>query len=202
LAATGAGAEAAFNRELRGGVADVVDSHFFELIGQGLTPQTASAASDADLQAMLDVVNTTGSGKLYWAMRPAMANRMSTMLTAGNIQAFPTMTPVGGTLAGLPAVVSTQVPAVSGSPVSNSLWLIDASGIAADSTEIEVRMSRQAAVQMDTAPTGDAVNPVGLGSTTLVSLWQQNLTAILAEVRFAALRYRANAVAVLEGVAW
>jgi Phage capsid family len=198
----GPASEAAFGRELRGAVADTVDAEFFNIIGQNITPTAATANADADLQNVLDDVNTTASGRLYWAMVPSMANRLSTMLTAGNVPMFPTMTPTGGTLAGLPALISTQVPAAAGSPVANSLWLINAEGIAADAADIEVRMSREAVVEMEDAPAGDAVMAEGLGTTSLVSLWQQNLAAILAEVRFAAFRYRSNAVAAIEGIVW
>ena len=182
LAATGPSSEATFNRMLRGGVAEVVDQEFFAIIGQNLTPRAATANPLDDIETLLDDVNTTGAGALYWAMAPTTANAMSAHLATNGNRMFPEMTPVGGALLGLPALVSTAVPA-AGSPATNTLWLIDASGIAGDTTEVEVRMSRQALVQMEDNPTGDAVWAVPLGTTRLVSTWQENLVAIEAEVR-------------------
>jgi hypothetical protein len=199
LEAAGPAAEALFGRELRGAVADVVDREFFSIIGQGITPQTATANPLTDLQTLLDLVNATSGGRLYWLMSPKTANIVATQLTAGNALMFPNMTPTGGTLVGLPVVVSTQLPAAAGSPVTNSLWLIDGTGIAADAEGVEVEMSRESTVQMEDAPTQDAV--AGTGST-VVSLWQTNSVGLLAKVYFAALRLRTNAVAVLEGIAW
>ena len=188
LAAAGPSSEAAFNRMLRGGVAEVVDQEFFGIIGQNLSPHTATAAPLDDLEGLLDDVNTTGAGALYWAMSPTTANAMAAHLATNGNRLFPEMTPVGGSILGLPALVSTAVPAAPGSPAPNTLWLIDASGIAGDTTEVEVRMSREAVVEMADNPTGDAVFATPLGTTSLVSLWQENLVAIEAEVRFAAYR--------------
>ena len=180
---TGPAAEAAFGRELRGAVADAVDQKFFDLIGQSLPPISATADPYADAEVALDNVNLTGSGRLYWVMQPQLANALATKVATNGNRLFPELSPTGGQLAGLPALVTNQLPAAAGSPIATALWLIDAT------------------VQMDTAPAGDAVAAVALG-TPLVSLWQENLVALLAEVRFAAQRIRPNAVAVIEGAAW
>ena len=196
------GAEGAFGRELRGAVADCVDREFFDIIGRSVTAESATGNADADVKTLLDLVNVTGNGALYFVMRPALANRMATLRAGpGGGLAFPDMTPTGGTIVGVPALVSTQTPAAAGSPTTDSLWLIDASGIAANAETIEVSMSRQASVEMDSAPGQDAVNP-DAPTAPVVSLWQANSVGIMASVWFGAEVVRSGSVAVLEGVSW
>jgi HK97 family phage major capsid protein len=201
LQATGSAAEAAFGRALRGAVANVVDRHFLDLIGQGITPQAGTASPDADIKTLLDTVNTTGSGSLYWIMTPSLANLLVSLRGAAGTRVFPDMTPLGGSIVGLPALVTTEARAAAGSPATDALWLIDASQIVADATGIEVDMSREATIEMDDAPGMDAVAPTG-PTGPLVSLWQQNCAAMMAKVWFGARRLRSNAIAVLEGVNW
>jgi HK97 family phage major capsid protein len=194
------GGEAAFGRELRNAVSDVVDQHFFDLIGQAVTAQFATAGPMADI--LLDLVNTTDSSSLYFVMTPGLANVMSTVLGGpGAGRLFPEMTPQGGSIVGVPALVSTQVPAAAGSPTQNSLWLVDASGIVANADTIEVSMSRQSLVEMANPAAQDATGPTA-ATGPLVSLWQSNSVGIKATCWFGASVVRSNAVAVLQGVSW
>jgi hypothetical protein len=203
LRATGTAAEATFARELRGAVSDTVDAQMFEILGQGITPQAASANPYDDLEALLDVVNATAGGRMYWVMEPALANAMSCKVATDGNRLFPDLSPVGGTVLGLPALVSGQVPAAAGSPAAgNSLWLVDASQVAADAEGIGVRMSREASLEASDTPTGDAVTGVGASVTSQVNLWQENLVGLLAEVYFGLTRLRHSAVAVVEGMTW
>ena len=63
----------------------------------------------ADLRGLLNTVNLTGAGRLYWLMRPTVANLMATLLATNGNQLFPGMTPLGGEMLGLPALVSRSV---------------------------------------------------------------------------------------------
>jgi hypothetical protein len=203
LNAAGPGAEATFNRMLRAAVGHVVDSEFLAIAGLNVAATNATADPLADLKALLDAVNVEGIGSMYWAATPGVANTLATYPAAatGNLL-FPTMSPTGGTLLGLPAHVSSAVPEAAGSPATDTMWLLDGSGIAADAAEVEIRMSRQGTIEMSDAPAGDGVWAVPLGTTATVSLWQQNLVAIEAEVRFAVHRFRPSAVAMLTGISW
>ena len=98
------------------------------------------------------------------------------------------MSASGGELANLPAIVASGVPAVS-------LYLIDASGIAADAGPPTVEMSRQATVEMNTTPTGGA-------SAVQTSLFQTNSVALRATAWFGAQVLRSGAVAVITGINW
>ena len=76
------------------------------------------------------------------------------------------MTVSGGTFLGAPVIVSDGL-------ASNTMVLVDATGIAAASGLIEIASSGEAALQMDSAPTNPPV-----AATVAASLWQHNLTAI------------------------
>ena len=142
----------------------------------------------ADLRGLLNTVNLTGAGRLYWLCARTSPISTTLLATNGN-QLFPGMTPLGGEMLGLPALVSRAVPNVGGSPATDSLLLIDAAQIAADAAQIEIDMSNQAALAMDSAPGMNAL--VGTGAST-VSLFQSNCTALMAKVWFGAARLRTS----------
>jgi hypothetical protein len=122
------GAESAFNRALRGAVADVVDRTALSTLAAGILPSTATANPMSDLLGLLNVVNLTAGGTLMWVMTPSVANRASTKLNSNGDQTFPSMTPMGGTMLGLPAYVTTAMPR-AGSPESvDTLMLVDGTG--------------------------------------------------------------------------
>lgn len=185
-----------FHRQLITALAKAVDTIFCDLLTHTGTPTNATAGPTAanamtDLRVAQLAVNTSGAGKLYWLMGPAVANRASGLDAAG-IPVFPTMSATGGTLLGAPALVSAGVPA-------GELYLIDASGIAAGADTIVQRESRQSSVQMDTAPTGSSTTPT---ATTLVSMFQTNSTLLLVEAIFGAITIRDNACHVTTGISW
>lgn len=106
---------------------------------------------------------------------------------------FPGITMNGGTLSGLPVIVSEYVP-------DGIVALVNASDIyQADDGDVNVDMSDQASLQMADDPTGDSTTPT---PAQLVSLWQTNSVAFRAERTINWARRRASAVAYLTGVAW
>ena len=186
-------AQSLVSGELRGAVSDAVDAEFLDrIVDTGTLASTASgdAADDAraDLLAMLEEVNTTGAGRLFWAMAPDVANKGSALATTTGADAFPDLSPEGGELLRLPAVVCSAIPA-------GVLHLIDASGIAADAETITLDTSQHATLEMDTAPAGGA-------SAVQTSLWQANMTALAATAWFGCERVRDNAVASLSDIDW
>jgi len=185
-----------FHRQLVTALAKAVDAVFCDLLTHTGTPTNATAGPTAanamtDLRVAQLAVNTSGAGKLYWLMGPAVANRASALDAAG-IPVFPTMSATGGTLLGAPALVSAGVPA-------GELYLIDGSGVAANSDTIQLRKSSQTSVQMDTAPTGSSTVPT---ATTLVSMFQTDSTALLVECIFGAQTLRDTAAHVTTGIGW
>jgi HK97 family phage major capsid protein len=153
-----------FNRELMGAVSDAVDTEFLDLVTSTGTTSTASAgvtSVDAkhDLRTALLALDIGGASKLYWIATPDVAARASTLADTAGGDAFAAMSASGGELANLPAIVSSGVP-------SGSLYLVDASGIAADGGPVTVETSWQADVLMDTAPTAP-------GGSAMTSLFKQ-----------------------------
>src|SRR5690606_34836674 len=84
--------------------------------------------------------------------------------------AFPGVTPTGGTLVGLPVFTSQHVVDESEGPV---VMLLKGDGIfLGDEGGIQVSISDQASLQMDSAPT-QSITGTPTASTS-VSLWQTN----------------------------
>lgn len=190
-----AAAIALISSELRGGVASAIDGAFFGKIVDGLTPTVTSsgvtpALITADLRALLGSVNTTGAGRLYWASGAAVANGLATTTGADGLTAFPTVTPSGGELLGLPYLVTDGVE-------DGRLVLVDATGLVGEMDVVTLSASDQATLQMDSAP-ADPPN----ASAVMTSLFQVDARALRAEAWFGVQRVRTSSVAVLTGLDW
>ena len=187
-------ARALLDNSLRAAVGAALDAKFIDLITDSIAPLPASGATAlaalADLKAMLDLVNTSAGGSLYWLLPPAVANAAATLAGADGELVFPAMSPLGGEMLNLPALVSDAV-------LDGQIVLVDASGIGGEIESVTVEVSDQATLQMETAPTNPPVS-----ATVFQSLWQANRAALLARAFFGAERLRDTAVAVLSGVAW
>jgi hypothetical protein len=103
--------------------------------------------------------------RLYFTLNSALAASLSARL-AGSVGW--SLTPTGGTLAGVPAVVSSGVP-------SGDLVLVDASRFAAYSDVVTLDASQQALLQANTTPDSPPVT-----TTVMMNLWQDNKTALRA----------------------
>jgi Phage capsid family len=186
-----------FNREMLGAIADAVDSIFLDAIistGSTSTASTGPTAADAkhDLRTALLAVNSIGAARLYWIAAPDVAKRASVLATTTGADAFTAMSATGGELAGLPAIVANGVP-------GGHLYLVDASGIAADGGPVTVEASGQADVQMSDAPTMDGTTPT---AAALTSMFMSNSTALRATAWFGASVLRDDAVAEITDIAW
>ena len=112
-----------------------------------------------------------------WVMHPASALALESMVNATtSVREFPLINSVsGGFFEGLPVIISTAIPGtdVAGYDVILAVQgeiLLAESGLAIDA-------SREASLEMDSAPTNDSATPTG---TSLVSLWQTGSVAIKA----------------------
>ena len=139
--------------------------------------------------AFIAANNAPTSG--VWIMNSTTALALSLMQNPLGQSEFPGINMNGGTFFGLSAIVSQYVPA-------GTVALVNASDIyLADEGGIELAMSTEASLQMDSAPD----NPT-TATTVLVSLWQRNLVGFRAERTVNWSRRRPSAVAYLSGVAW
>jgi hypothetical protein len=191
LRSTAPGAEASFGKHLRAAVAATLDSDFLATVAAGATVTLATASPMADLRNLLNTVNTAGAAhRPYWIMVPTVANLMSTLTWANGGRLFPEMTPTGGTILGLPPWSRPAPSTSAGRPPS----IVSCSSTA--------RASRQ--TWGVSRSTWAATRPlIGAGASgPLVSLWQANAVGLLAKMYYAALKFRSNAVALLDGIAW
>jgi hypothetical protein len=183
----GAAGQACFSRELQSVVAAAVDTAFVDVIDTGTTPIT-STGPNKDLRAALTAVNSAGIARLYWLAAEDVAKFASTLATSW--PAFLAASATGGEMANLPMIASSGVP-------SGTLYLVDATGIAADGGPVTVDVSTQADVLMDTAPSMNSTTPTAAAMT---SMFQTNSTALKALAVFGAAKIRGNAVAVVTGI--
>ena len=110
---------------------------------------------------------------------PAVARMLAFSRDALGNQAFPGMTPQGGTLDGVPVRVS-QYLANNGGSGGAPFILVDESEIwLADDGSVTLDASEQASLQMDDAPTNSSSATVT--ATSMVSMWQTNSIAMRAE---------------------
>jgi HK97 family phage major capsid protein len=134
----------------------------------------------------------------YWIMDPIMAMSIGMMTNALGQAEYPTINMNGGTFFGLPVVVSSNVPHHAAGadpdtdPASTLIVLMLPSEILlADDGGVALDASREASLQLDSAPVS--------GATQLVSLWQNNMIALRAERFINWQRRRAQAVAYISG---
>lgn len=143
--------------------------------------------------AFIAANNAPTSG--VWVMSATTALALSLMVNPLGQSEFPGIGMTGGTFQGLPVIVSEYLPTDSSGSI---VALVNASDIyMGDEGGIDLSMSTEASLQMDSAPD----NPT-TASTVMVSLWQRNLVGFRAERTINWARRRASAVAYLTGVLW
>jgi HK97 family phage major capsid protein len=176
--------------ELRKAVARATDSTFLSVVSEGTGVASSSSSGmsvdqfTADFNDALASIQIGATSRVFLIAPPSVVKIIATLRgTAG--AAFPDMGINGGTIAGVAVLPSDSL--------SDSMILLDATGVAVDSATVVLDGSDQAAIQM-----ADAVTD---GSAELTSLWQNNLRAIRAERRFACQLLRSDAVAVISNVA-
>jgi HK97 family phage major capsid protein/HK97 family phage prohead protease len=133
-------------------------------------------------------------------MREAQANKLLLMRNALGQREFPDITRNGGFLEGVPVIVSQHVP-------SGLVVLVAAGEIyLADDGQATVDFSTEASLEMDTAPTNTpasiTASPPTPAGASLVSMFQTNNVAFLAERMIHWRRRHDAGVAYLTAVGW
>lgn len=125
-----------------------------------------------------------------WIMSATNALGLSLMVNSLGQPSFPGVTMSGGVFMGLPVVVSESA--------GTNVILANAGDIlVADDGSVTIDVSREASVQMDSAP-----DDPESASTVFVSLWQRNLLGIRCERHIDWVKGRSTAVVYLTGVEW
>lgn len=163
------------------------------IVSSGTDADAVRADIKALFSAFIAANNAPTSG--VWVMPATTALALSLMQNPLGQSEFPGISMTGGTLFGLPVIVSEYVPTDSSGAI---VALVNASDIyLGDEGGIDLSMSTEASLQMDNAPD----NPT-TASTVMVSLWQRNLVGFRAERAINWARRRPAAVAYLTGVNW
>lgn len=194
LAFLSAGGEALLSRELQRAISAAADAAFFYFITDGNTPSLSSngsteAAALGDLWSLFNAVGLKADSRPLFVASPDVAQRAATLSGSGG-RAFPDMSPMGGSMAGVPVVVTDGLDA-------GTLGLLDCAAIAGDVAGIEIKRAEHATIQMSDAPDSPATT-----STTYLPLWQNNYTAIMPQIYLAAERLRDSAWAKITGLQW
>lgn len=197
-------AEAVVRREMIAGIAAFLDIQFInpavaEVAGvnpasitNGVTPVTGTADPEDDLKSLLGKFTTAGlplSG-LTLIMSSTNALALSFLRNPNGTPVFPNMTVSGGNVAGIGVVVSDAAGDDIVAVLAPYILYADDGGVTVD-------VSREASVQMDSAPASppDA-------TTVLVSLWQNNLVGLRAERFINWKKGHAQAAQYIDGAAY
>lgn len=208
-------ADAILRDALAAAVAERIDIDFIDpakAAAAGVSPASitngvsaiASSGNDADairedirqLMATFVAANNPPTSAVF-IMSAATALGVSLMRNPLGQQEFPGISMNGGTLEGIPVIVSEYFAPVS---AGGFVALVNASDIYfADEGGVMVDVSREASLQMLDNPTNDVVTPT---ATSMVSMWQTNSIAFRAERILNWAKRRASAVALLDEVNW
>lgn len=131
---------------------------------------------------------------------PAVARMLAFLREPGSgTRAFPTMTPMGGTIDGVPVRVS-QYLSNNGGSGGAPLILVDESEIyLADDGTVTLDSSTEATIEMSDTPAGSSNPTVAASSTMAVSMFQTNSIAYKAERFIWWGKRRASAVQWIDG---
>lgn len=161
-------------------------------ITNGITAIPSTGDPDTDAAAAFGkfITNNLQPNGAVWLMSSTTALTLSMRKNALGQKEYPDMTMLGGTFQGLPVIVSQYV--------GNQLVLVNAPDVyLADDGGVAVDMSREASLEMQSAPTHDSTTPTAV---ELVSMFQTNSVAIRAERWINWKRRRDAAVAVISSV--
>jgi HK97 family phage major capsid protein len=170
-------------------------------VTNGVTPVTATGTTAAALRAdigslfsdLLEDNLSLTDAVLIMTQRQAM--RISLMQTSLGTSEFPGIGITGGSLMGVPVITSENLPATGGSPTDGYPIILAKQGdiLLADDGQVMIDASREASIQMETAPDSPAT-----ASTVLTSLWQHNMVGVRAERMVTWKKRRSTAVGFIQ----
>lgn len=203
-------AELVVRNELRDGIVRFLDLQFIDpaiaavaatnpaSITNGVAGTIASgtteAAARADLRALVKtfVTNNIGLNGVVLLMNESVAFTLGTIVNSVGAPAFPGITAAGGNILGIPVVTSNTITAAVGIVAVHapSILLADEGGI-------EIDISREASLSLDSAPTDPAD-----ATAVYTSLWQANLVGLRVERYISWGKARSTAVDRIHTVAY
>lgn len=167
------------------------------LNGVAATANSSATGADGvreDVQAIIQnfvtANNPLQSG--VWVMGATYALRLMMMLNPLGQREFPGITMQGGTFFELPVIVSNYLGDYVALVNAEDVWFADEGGV-------EIAMSTEASLEMDSAPVHNSDTPT---PAQLVSMFQTNSAAFRAERTVNWARRRASAVAWMDNITW
>lgn len=133
---------------------------------------SSAANAETDFKALVSSLisgNNGSVGSAVLIMSETNAFVLSLARTTNGDRMFPDLGPLGGNIAGVPVITSQVATTTVALVIPDEIMFADDGGI-------EIDVSREASVEMDTAPTSPPT-----ASTITVSLWQMNLIGLKAE---------------------
>jgi HK97 family phage major capsid protein/HK97 family phage prohead protease len=201
-------AEGLVREELIGGMGGFLDVQLVDpavAVGANLNPASITngaativasgvtgAAAKLDLASRVAVFTAANIPLLgsVWLMSDSNAFGLGLSVNALGQPLFPGLSITGGSIFGIPVVVSNNV--------GNRVILVHAPSILyADEGGVQIDVSREASLQMSDAP-----DSPGTTATVLVSLWQNNLVGLRAERMITWKRARTAAVTYISAAAY
>lgn len=160
------------------------------------TTGTSAATFRTDMATLINKFNTNNvdPSTIVLLMSATQATNLSLMITDLGVPLFPNITPMGGTILGMPVIVSQNVGTKIIALSARDILLAEDDGIRVD-------ISREATVEMETAPAVGEQSPPSTQSV-LKSLWQNNLVGFRVERYITWKRGRDAAVEYLNNVAY
>jgi HK97 family phage major capsid protein len=196
-------AEQVVRREMIAGIAAFLDSQFLDpaiaevvnvhpaSITNGLTPITATSNPYADILALIGKFTTAKVPLTGLTIVMTQNNALAlSFQKAGGTTVFPGLSATGGTINGINVVTSQAAGDMIIAIAAPYILVADDGGVTVD-------ISREASVQMHSAPDSPPI-----ATTVLVSLWQNNLVGLRAERFINWKRGLADAVAYIDGAAY
>lgn len=197
-------AEALIRNDLARALIELSDRTFLDRDNGGIPARMPASVTDGatSIAATSDFADDVASaidafrGDLQtasWVLHPKLAAKLG--LRAGGRGAAADLGARGGSLAGLPAIVST---ACSQDSDGHVIALIDAASVCVVDEGLEIFRSTQATVEMDDAPSGDTVTP-SAATTAMVSLFQTDSVGLIVSRAINWKLARPNAVVCITG---
>lgn len=166
------------------------------------TGGNSAAEIRADIRALFAswISNNVNPANAVFIMSPGTALALSLMYNdLDSARVFPNIGMNGGTLEGIPVIVSQYAAQVQDGGSAGSLVILaNASDIfLSEDAGVDIAVSREASLQMNDAPDSPAT-----ASTVFTSMFQTNQLAIRAELYINWAKRRSTAAAWLDSVSW
>lgn len=216
IRASNPSAELIVRNELADAVVQFMDSQFVDptkaandvspaSITNGVTALTPTGTTGATLMNDLGrlmqqfLTNNLSLASAVFITTQVVAMRIGLIQNSFGQPMFPGINANGGTLMGIPVVVSENIPSTTGSPTEGWPIILAAAReiLLADDGQVNIDASREATLQMETAPDSPPT-----AATVMTSLWQHNMVAIKAERFINWVKRRSTAVSYLSNAVY